>query len=147
MRRALIALVALACLTFGASSAQALTPPIVKGSWPTGVGTETANLRAEIDPGGLATTYIFEYTTEADFRTKGFIDATKVPQIGVCIGTGRVFQLIDELVPATAYRFRTVATNNLGITVGKVRSLRTDELAADLRAPRRSRLGDGLPGR
>ena len=128
MRRALAIATVLASLAFGVSSAQALTPPIVKGSWPTGVGTETATLRAEIDPGGLATTYLFEYTTEADFRTKGFIDATKVPQLGVSIGKGLVFQLIDELVPNTAYRFRAVATNNLGTTVGKVRALRTDEL-------------------
>ena len=93
----------------GASAAQALTTPIVKGSWPSGVGAERASLRAEIDPGGLATTYLFEYTTEADFRTKGFNGATKKPQTGVSIGNGRVLQLIGELVPATAYRFRVVA--------------------------------------
>jgi hypothetical protein len=129
MRRAVIVATVLASLVFGAASAQALTPPIVIGTWPTGVGTDTANLRAEFDSGGLATTYIFEYTTEADYRTKGFVDAIKVPQLGVSIGAGLVLQRVSGLQPDTAYRFRAVATNNLGITVGKIRSLRTDQIS------------------
>ena len=83
VKRALVLAVTLAWLTFGASAAQAQEEkPTVVGSWPTGVGAEVVNLRAEINSGGLATTYLFEYTTEADFRTKGFIGATKKPQPG-----------------------------------------------------------------
>lgn len=124
MRRALAIFLVLGALA--PASAQALTTPVVVGSWPAGVGSETVNLRAEIDPGGLATTYLIEYTTEAEFRTKGFIGATKVPQVGVSIGTGLVAQRLSGLAPDTDYRFRVVATNNLGITVGKNRTFRTD---------------------
>ena len=47
-------------------------------------------------PTALATTYLFEYTTEAEFRTKGFIGATKVPQTGISIGIGLVAQRLDD---------------------------------------------------
>jgi hypothetical protein len=126
VRRVLLVAIVLASLTGGASSAQADEKPIVIGTWPAAVGSETATLRAEIDPNGQATTYLFEYTTEASFRTKGFIGATKIPQTGVGIGTGSVQQRLGELQPDSAYRFRVVATNNPGTTVGSVRALRTD---------------------
>jgi hypothetical protein len=109
--------------------------PTVVGSWPSAVGSEAANLRAEIEDNGLATTYLFEYTTEARFRTEGFIGATKVPQTGVSIGTGLVLQHLDQLTPDTAYRFRVVAVNNPGTTVGETRSLRTDQLAPTFSLP------------
>jgi hypothetical protein len=127
MRRGLAIAIVLGVLGLTAPAAQALTAPVVVGSWPAGVGANSANLRAEIDSGGLATTYLFEYTTEAEFRVKGFIGATKIPQTGIGIGTGTVQQRLGNLEADTSYRFRTVATNNLGITVGKTRSLRTDE--------------------
>jgi hypothetical protein len=133
VRRALCVAFALAALFATAAPAAealtppALTPPVVDASWAAAVGTNSANLRAEISSGGLATTYLFEYTTEAAFRSKGFIGATKIPQTGVGIGPGLVLQHLGDLEADTAYRFRAVATNNLGITVGKVRSLNTDE--------------------
>ncbi len=86
-------------------------------------------MRAEIDPNGFATTYLFEYTTEAKFRTQGFIGATKVPQTGVSIGNGLVAQRLDALTPDTAYRFRVIANSNGGtLTDLKTRSFRTDQL-------------------
>lgn len=127
MRRALCIPLALVALALAAPAAQAVKP-IVKGSWASGVGTTAANLRAEIDSGGVATTYLFEYVTEADFRTKGFTGATKIPQLGVSIGKGTVTQHPADLVPDTAYRFRTIATNNDGFTVGPLRAFTTDEV-------------------
>jgi hypothetical protein len=122
--------VVLAAVGFSAPAAEALTPPIVVGSWPSAVGSESANLRAEIESGGSATTYLFEYTTEATFRTKGFIGATKIPQTGISIGNGVVLQHVGGLQPDSAYRFRVVATNSLNIpTVGKTRAFNTDELS------------------
>jgi hypothetical protein len=85
-------------------------------------------MRAEIDPNGSATTYVFEYTTEARFRTEGFVGATRVPQTGVSIGTGLVSQRLDELPPDTGFRFRVIATNIPGSTIGNTRSFRTDQL-------------------
>jgi hypothetical protein len=126
MRRTLLVAAALAAFGLAAPAAQA-AKPIVKGSWPAAVGANTATLRAEIDPNGLATTYLFEYTTEAEYRVKGFIGATKIPQLGVSIGTGAVAQRLGELEADSAYRFRVVAVNNDGTILGAVRSLRTDE--------------------
>jgi hypothetical protein len=128
MRRSIAILVILAALGVFAPAAQAApTKPIVAGSWPTGVSTESVNLRAEIEPGELPTTYLFEYTTEAKFRLKGFIGATKFPQVGVGIGTGLILKHLGELEAATSYRFRVVATNNEGTTVGAMRSFETEE--------------------
>jgi hypothetical protein len=135
MKRSLALILTFGALAFGAPAAQALTTPIVKGSWPSGVGAETASLRAEIDPGGLATTYLFEYTSEAEFRTGGFIGAKKIPQTGVGIGTGLVVQRVSDLAPDTGYRFRVIATNSLGLTVGKTRALRTDQVAPIFELP------------
>jgi hypothetical protein len=126
MRRTLLIAAILAAFGLAGPVAQALAAPIVKGTWPTAVGANTATLRTEIDPNGRATTYLFEYTTEAEFRVKGFIGATKIPQTGISIGTGSVQQRLGGLQADTGYRFRTVATSD-DTTVGKVRSLRTDE--------------------
>jgi hypothetical protein len=130
MRRALLCIpAALVALALTAPAAQAEGKPIVVGSWPTEVGSDSVNLRAQIEPNGLSTTYLFEYTTEADFRTKGFIGAEKQPQLAVGIGQGSVQQHLGELPPDIAYRFRVIATNAAGFTVGEVRSFKTDEPA------------------
>lgn len=129
MRLKSILALALALVALAASSAQAATAPIVKASWPTAVTASTATMRAEIDPGGAATTYVFEYVTEAQFRAKGFTESTRIPQTGIGIGTGAVSQRLTGLSPDSGYRFRVVATNFIGITVGKVRSIRTDEVS------------------
>jgi len=130
MKRALALLVALAALSAGAPAAFAAVKPTVKSSWPASVGVNSANLRAEIESGGSATTYLFEYTTEANFRLKGFIGATKQPQTGISIGPGLVTQRLTTLEPDTAYRFRVIATNSINTTVGPVRSLNTDEVVS-----------------
>jgi hypothetical protein len=127
VRRALCIAFAAAAILATAVPAALAAKPTVAGSWPSGVGTTAANLRAEIEPGGKATTYLFEYTTEADFRVKGFTGATKLPQLGVSIGKGTVIQHPAGLQPDTAYRFRVVASNSDGVVPGPLRSLMTDE--------------------
>jgi hypothetical protein len=132
MKRALCIALVLSIPLVAAPTAPAAPPPpgpIVVGTWVTAVGAESASLRAEIDPNGKATTYLFEYVTEADFRTKGFTGAARIPQTGVSIGLGMVSQRLGNLAPDTAYRFRVVATNADGLKVGMIRSLRTDELS------------------
>ena len=78
-------------------------------TWVTGIGTTSADLRAEINPQGQPTTYIFEYTTDANYRAKGFAGATKIPATGISIGGGTVLQHTSGLEPETTYRFRAVA--------------------------------------
>jgi hypothetical protein len=113
-------------MALGASSAQA-APPVVTGTWATDVGTTAANLRAEIDPKGQPTTYLFEYTSEATYREKGFAGASRIPATGVAIGTGTVLQHVAGLEPNTSYRFRAVATNNDGVKAGAIRRFLTRE--------------------
>ncbi len=129
MRRLLAIAVLLGAFGLAAPAAQAQGKPIVVGSWPAAVGPATVTLRAEIEPNGLATTYLFEYTTDAEFRLKGFIGATRIPQTQIAIGTGTVQQRLGGLQADTAYRFRVIATNNEGTEVGAVRTLRTDEVS------------------
>ncbi len=129
VKRALCIGLVLAAVGITAPAALAAGPPIVVGSWPSGVGSEVATMRADINPNGSATTYLFEYTTEAKFRAEGFFGATRIPQTGVSIGTGSVSQRLDELTPDTGYRFRVIATNSAGVTpILKTRSFRTDRL-------------------
>ncbi|HEX3325019.1 MAG TPA: hypothetical protein VHR65_07825, partial [Solirubrobacterales bacterium] len=91
----------------------------------TDVTATGANLRAEINPEGLSTTYRFEYITDAAYRAnleaipprEGFAGAAKVPQgAGAGIGAGTtplaVAQHLGGLSPATAYHYRPVATNS-----------------------------------
>ena len=85
MRRILYITVVIATMALGASSAQA-AKPVVTATWVTDVGTTAANLRAEIDPSGQPTTYLFEYTSEANYRAKGFAGASRIPATGVAIG-------------------------------------------------------------
>jgi hypothetical protein len=127
MRRILYITVVVAAMALGASSAQA-APPVVKGTWVTDVGTTTSNLRAEIDPSGQPTTYLFEYTSETTYRAKGFAGAFRIPATGVAIGgNGTVLQHTAGLDPDTSYRFRVVATNNDGVIAGAIRRFTTRE--------------------
>jgi hypothetical protein len=88
-----------------------------------------ADLHARIDPLGAATTYHFEYLTQAEFEADGnsFVGEhlpAIVPVPDAAIGSGgptggadaSVLQQIGGLAPATAYRFRVVASNEIGIT-------------------------------
>jgi hypothetical protein len=125
VRRGLCILLALIALATAPAAAPAAAPSVI-GSWPTDVGTESVTLRAEINPNGLATTYLFEYTTEAEYRVKGFIGATKQPQLQISIGKGTVFQRVRGLAADTAYRFRVITTST-DTTVGPLRSFKTDE--------------------
>jgi hypothetical protein len=135
MRRILYIMVVIAAMALGTSSAQA-APPMVKNTWVTDVGTTSANLRAEIDPQGQPTTYLFEYTSETNYRAKGFAGASRIPATGVAIGgNGLVLQHTAGLDPDTGYRFRAVATNNDGVKAGAIRRFTTREAEPVFRLP------------
>jgi hypothetical protein len=123
VKRAVAIAIALAGLAFGAGAAQAA---VVTATWVTGIGTTSADLRAEINPQGQPTTYLFEYTTEATYRAKGFAGATKIPATGVSIGGGTVLQHTSGLEPETTYRFRAVANSAVA---GPIRQFTTHETA------------------
>jgi hypothetical protein len=149
-RRALsAALAALAlALALGTSpGARAAGPPAIEAAWPEAVTATSANLRAQIDPeGGVGTRYHFEYITEAAYLAGGesFSGAArapaKLPDPPVSSPNPPVFQRLEGLAPATAYRFRVVASNGAGTSVGPPRFLATQEATnqhppPDARAP------------
>ncbi len=92
----------------------------------------TVELSSKVNPKGLATSYYFEYLTaeaaeENDDRSEpAFTGATKVPPSPVAIGDGitaiLVAAKVQGLKPSTAYRFRAVASNDVGTVEGELDS-------------------------
>jgi hypothetical protein len=86
------------------------------------IGGQTANVKASIGPGGLATSYHAELITQAQFDASGWSEATRVPETDAELPATSdplpVAETLNGLQPATGYRFRFVATNSLGTTEG-----------------------------
>jgi hypothetical protein len=122
------------------ANASALGPPQIPATWVTDVTPTSATLRAEVNPEGRSTTYRFQYLTAAEYQANldaghdGFLGARSVPAAGANIGSSSSPQLaffnllgpFNPLAPATAYRYRAVASNELGPAEGEVRTLRTE---------------------
>jgi len=96
---------------------------VSKPCTPESLGNSKATLRAEINPEGKATTYRFQYISEADFQANG----EKFSGLGVpnpadetaeSAPIGSNFTLYEAsaqatgLVPETEYRCRAIATNS-----------------------------------
>jgi hypothetical protein len=90
-------------------------PPEIRAQAVSGIAETEALLGAEVNPGGLETSYRLEYTTQADFEAHGYTNAIEAPGTPVSAGAGGAFITVavpvDGLVPGTAYRFRLVASN------------------------------------
>lgn len=121
------------CLTLAAAPALAAGPPTIEATWVESVTATSANLRTEIDPGGLTTHYRFEYLTEAAYLANGetFAGAARVPSGSEAIVPGAgvaAFQRLSGLTPSTAYRYRVVATNSaMETATGPALFLATEE--------------------
>jgi hypothetical protein len=91
-------------------------PPVVEGTSFSGVTEDEAELHATIEPCNLKTSYSFEYTTEESFKEEAFAGASVAGegQIPAGLSPVQVDAVAQGLSPGTAYRFRVVATNNLG---------------------------------
>ncbi len=126
-------------LALTSTPAQAAPPQIVE-SWVTDVTATGANLRASIKPNGPSSTYRVEYVTQAAYEASGFAAAAKAPVSGQApLGSGTsalaVVQHVGGLVPATAYRFRAVATNADDVATGPERIFATQESTATFGLP------------
>ncbi|MGA8744553.1 MAG: hypothetical protein WB507_01660 [Solirubrobacterales bacterium] len=93
--------------------------PVIK-EFVTEVQADSAVLRAHINPGGIETTYHFEYGTSACSSQPDPCAATPVPDEN--IGHGRTFQSVSThlgaLHPSTVYHYRVIATNERSPTGG-----------------------------
>ncbi|MGN6216097.1 MAG: hypothetical protein ACTHN7_03945 [Solirubrobacterales bacterium] len=129
-----MAVVAL-CGLVGAPPALAAAPSI-RATWSADVTATSANLRAEISPGGLSTNFRFVYLTRSAYLANGetFAGAKATPETFLGFGTGYepAFAHVGGLAPSTAYEYRVVATNSSSPpagTVGEPRSFATQESA------------------
>ena len=90
----------------------------------TTVGSTTAEVTGSVNPGGLATSYWFEYGTSS------FAAATAKASAGSGSGSVSVTAKLTGLKPETSYVFRLVASNSAGTSTGVQSSLTTTAAAA-----------------
>jgi hypothetical protein len=78
----------------------------------------SAIFKAQINPNGEATSYFFEYVSEADFNASGFANAIQLPSGGETIGSGTVGVEVEQeaidLTPRSTYHLRVTASNASG---------------------------------
>ena len=139
MSRSLLAslLGLVATLLVGVAPASAAGPPLIGASWVAQVTATSARLNAEVNPNGLSTTVRFDYLTLAAYEAN--VKAAKDPFTGALksppgspasIGSGTTqlnyLRQLEGLKPATAYRFRLIATNSAEAVNGPTRSFLTE---------------------
>lgn len=124
---AVAALLALAALGTAPGVAPAAGPPQVLSTLVEGVTASSAVLRGQANPGGLTTTFRFEYLSEAAYQanlaaepgSEGFKGAALAPTNGAgLLGSGTssapVSQQLSKLAASTTYRYRLVVKNSAG---------------------------------
>ncbi len=107
------------------------TAPGVDNELAAEVSTSEAKLGALVNPGGLETSYRFEYGA-----TSAYGDSTPFPEgnVGQGIVSRTVWAAASGLAPGTTYHYRVVATNELGTSVGADQTF-TTEAAAEAGCP------------
>lgn len=123
MSRCLGIVIALAVSPYLAATAQAAAPSLGPVS-ATNIQGVSAVLKGGVNPGGLPTTYYFEYSTRADFT-----GATRTSARPAGSGSGEelVRAAISGLSPSTTYHYRLIASNSSGTTAGTAGSFETSK--------------------
>jgi hypothetical protein len=125
------------CCAACTSPAAAAGPPLITSTWVDGVNATAARLNAQIDPNGFDAKYVFEYLTDAKFQANlpadRFAGAIQAPATGFTSvpAPNPAARGISGLSPTTVYRYRAVAKNAAGETMGPARSF-TTELATNV---------------
>ncbi len=97
-------------------------PVIVKELAAEEVGVSEVKLGALVDPGGIPTTFRFEYgTTSAYGQSVPFPEGSG----GEGLSARTVWGAVSGLVPGTTYHYRVVVTNELGTVVGSDQTFTT----------------------
>jgi RHS repeat-associated protein len=103
------------------------TPPSASTGAATGVGLDTATLRATVNPNGFSTKYYFEYGTTASYGSKS---PTSPEGIGSGSSAVELSRKLSGLQEGTAYHFRVVAESSAGTVKGEDKTLSTYLLPA-----------------
>jgi hypothetical protein len=102
--------------------------PLVGQTFVSQVGVSGAIFNAKINPGGVEAEYRFQYVTQADFEADGFNGALETPEVALGAadnGEHTASATVTGLQPGTAYRYRVLATNEVGTTEGPDRGFHT----------------------
>jgi hypothetical protein len=118
-RAAAIVRAAAAILLLAAATAQA-APPTLGAVTATNIQGVSALLKGSVDPGGLATTYSFEYVDQASFEASVFAGATSTPASALAPVSGArpARAAVAGLAPDTTYHYRLRAHNSAGDPIG-----------------------------
>ncbi|HEX5762184.1 MAG TPA: hypothetical protein VFY04_03575 [Solirubrobacterales bacterium] len=122
-RKAIILLAAAAALLSAAGPAQAAVPTLGPVS-ATNIQGVSALLKGSVDPEGLATSYQFEYSTQASFAS---VVKTASAPAGEGTDPRPARAAISGLAPATTYHYRLRAANASGTALGAPASFTTTE--------------------
>jgi len=126
VRAGVISALVVGVLLLTAPAASAAGAPVVSESWVEEVKAESVRLRAAVNPNGLPSSYRFEIVSQAAFEQSGYASALLVPPSGKApLGSGTTTLFVSQqvgppltpLTPATAYRYRIVASNQEGSSV------------------------------
>jgi hypothetical protein len=107
--------------------------PVVESESVVKIRSTSASLRAEINPKGSLTSYVFQYidqgSWEANEPAERFAGAKETPLGGATLGSGQLALLASAplagLAPGTEYHYRVVATSAQGTTPGPDQVFRT----------------------
>lgn len=107
-------------------------PPAVQALDPGPVTDTTAWLGARVDPQNALTTYYVEYSTDPAFSQSKSLPVSKDATAGSGGDLVLAVRRATGLQPSTTYRYRLVAVNATGSTVGATRSFATNEKPSSL---------------
>ncbi len=105
------------------------TPPRVEKELSSEVGVSEAKLGALVNPGGLETTYRFEYDTREYEEGEGpHGQSAPFPEgsVGEGLSSHAVWATASGLAPGTTYHYRVVATSELGPAFGPDQTFTTE---------------------
>ena len=116
--------------TYGCTSRR--LAPVIGQESAAEVGTSEAKLGVLVQPGGIQTTYRFEYDTR-EYKENEGPHGVSVPFPEGSAGEGFSARVVwasaKGLAPGTTYHYRAVATNALGTVVGPDQTFTTVTVA------------------
>ncbi len=130
-------------------------PPTIAGEWSADVTATSAMLQAQVNPSSSDTHYYFQYgTSDCAISPASCVEVPVAP--GIDIGSAESDQkagvYLQGLTPGSAYHFRVMATNELGVAEGADLTLITfplngqptlpDDRAYELVSPAETNGGD-----